>query len=288
MVDQDLTGKKFGQWTVLQDDLRLRRFVACLCKCDCMFQTERIVEKRRLLSGQAVRCSKCGQGFKDITGKQFGYLKVLAYIGPHRDTSLWRCECTCGHERCEKTCNVASVDMLRGRRKACRALTEFLKSKSLSKGTTAVAQRRFELKLTGVEMAERVGHSRRSQKEWEIKGKGKTVTRRVARGMRKYVPAIKDELQYLAASNCGYCHKAIVADRSVLDYRRKRNKTGLLFCDYRCSARYKFHGAMPLPEPVPFGATVPAIRPRIERAVQHREADLWKGMDKVLRESPKP
>jgi len=81
--------------------------------------------------------------------------------------------------------------------------------------------------------------------------------------------------------HCGYCHKII--ERQSVNLRRSKSRS--VFCSKSHVALYRWHGPMPLPTPAPFGSTVPAINPRIERARKSRKADLWRGMDKTLREA---
>ena len=93
----DLTGKKFGKWTVINRKEGTTRWN---CRCDC--GTERAVVGQLLRTKQSTSCG-CEKNrltserfTKDLTGKVFGRLTVLA-----RDTSdgkfRWSCECSCGN-----------------------------------------------------------------------------------------------------------------------------------------------------------------------------------------------
>ena len=54
---RDLTGMKFGKWTVIQSDVITngRRF--CLCVCEC--GTEKLVDKSSLIRGKSTQCHSC-------------------------------------------------------------------------------------------------------------------------------------------------------------------------------------------------------------------------------------
>lgn len=100
----DITGGKYGLWTVLKyaGD---RKY---LCRCEC--GTERLVRGDVLKSGLSKSCgcdtkrlqslSKIEQGPKeDLTGRQFGRRTVIRYAG----NSSWLCRCSCGAESIVQT-----------------------------------------------------------------------------------------------------------------------------------------------------------------------------------------
>lgn len=53
-------------------------------------------------------------GFKDLTGRIFGQLTVLAYAGPAPGHQLWLCRCSCGREVV-----IRSNNLLTGHNKGC-------------------------------------------------------------------------------------------------------------------------------------------------------------------------
>lgn len=102
----DLTGEKFGRWTVLQLDKENKKKGAhWICQCEC--------GEKRSVCGQTLRNGRsksCGCLHKeivteighnnviDLTGKTFGKLTVL-YKAPHDDNNTsvyWVCQCECG------------------------------------------------------------------------------------------------------------------------------------------------------------------------------------------------
>lgn len=85
----DLTGKRFGKWLVLERASGDK----WLCECQCELHTRREVRQYSLTSGRSTSCGKCRELEYDLTGMQFGELKVLKYAG--RDNK-WVCQCSCG------------------------------------------------------------------------------------------------------------------------------------------------------------------------------------------------
>ncbi len=115
----DLTGKRFGKWTVIGfvDRKNTRNRIAyweCLCRCG----TRKKVLQSSLLNGTSTSCGQCVRRI-DLTGRRFGRLKVLGYansIGnPKR--ALWKCKCDCG-----KIKNVRGELLLSGETKSCGCL----------------------------------------------------------------------------------------------------------------------------------------------------------------------
>ena len=91
----DLSGMRFGKWTVISKALRKTGHTMWHCRCDC--GTERDVSGVALKSGRTVSCG-CIKS-PDLTGKRFGRLTVLFKAGQHYSGAyLWRCRCDCGNE----------------------------------------------------------------------------------------------------------------------------------------------------------------------------------------------
>lgn len=109
-ITVDLTGEKFGRWTVLHKAFERKNTkgyteIYWKCKCDC--GTERDVYQNYLLRGSTLSCGclrldKIKESSKDFSGMTFGKLTVL-YEGPSRrgkDGKLcrrWWCKCSCGN-----------------------------------------------------------------------------------------------------------------------------------------------------------------------------------------------
>ena len=84
-LKEDLTGKKFGEWTVLKYVGNYR----WLCECSCESKTRREVSRYDLINSRSTNCG-CKRS-RDLTGKTFGRLHVKKYLGH----MTWECECSC-------------------------------------------------------------------------------------------------------------------------------------------------------------------------------------------------
>ena len=99
----DMTGQKFGRWTVIGFDCNKNRQTMWKCRCDC--GTERSVEGARLRDGRSKSCgcltreSTSLRSRKDITNQRFGRLVAL-YPTEERQGGkvVWLCKCDCGNE----------------------------------------------------------------------------------------------------------------------------------------------------------------------------------------------
>lgn len=92
---QNLTGKRFGQLTVLEYDTEKQKWK---CQCDCGNVTYKTTG--HLNAGTATSCG-CKQK-QNLIGKRFGKLFVLEKSeNRRRGHYLWICQCDCGNI-CEK------------------------------------------------------------------------------------------------------------------------------------------------------------------------------------------
>lgn len=99
----DMTGQKFGRWTVIGFDCNKNRRTMWKCRCDC--GTKRSVEGARLRGGRSKSCgcllreSTALRSRKDITNQRFGRLVAL-YPTEERQGGkiIWLCRCDCGNE----------------------------------------------------------------------------------------------------------------------------------------------------------------------------------------------
>ena len=102
---KDLTGKRFGRWTVMYPTTERNSSGARLwhCKCDC--GNEKDVTTYNLKSGISSSCGclryerAAAASRKDLTGQTFGRLTAL-YPTDKRDfyNVIWHCKCECGRE----------------------------------------------------------------------------------------------------------------------------------------------------------------------------------------------
>lgn len=103
----DLTGQKFGRWTVLERAEKPANSTSSSafwkCRCDC--GTEKIISGNVLRQGKSKSCGCLNKEprAKDLTGQRFGKLTVLKRAPrPDYATGLdayWLCRCDCGKEK---------------------------------------------------------------------------------------------------------------------------------------------------------------------------------------------
>ena len=91
---KNITGQRFGHWTVLNDPGGQK----ALCRCDC--GNERWVWKSHLRHGDSTSCGcdkykKMHPVVDDLTGQRFGRLVVLEELGGGKI----KCKCDCGTVR---------------------------------------------------------------------------------------------------------------------------------------------------------------------------------------------
>lgn len=109
----DLTGKRFGTWTVLKRG-SLRTYPSggqhwtWLCRCDCGAEME--VLGVSLRSGRTHSCWACGRAralktrraraIKMHVGQQVGKNRVLSLVqfGAMGEPAIWKLRCVCGKE----------------------------------------------------------------------------------------------------------------------------------------------------------------------------------------------
>lgn len=105
---EDLTGKKFGRWTVIGKAQKIGRYYYWHCRCDC--GNEKDVRERSLKEGTSQSCgciqkevaSKiCSETKRgNLIGMKFGRLTVISRLGYDVDCrgTMWQCKCDCGNE----------------------------------------------------------------------------------------------------------------------------------------------------------------------------------------------
>ena len=124
MAVDDLAGKRFGNWTVLELDLSdnksSKRGARWICRCDC--GTIRSVLGYAMKNGRSLSCG-CNNALnhiKDLKGERFGKLTVLELDSfQYNDGrgARWICQCDCG-----STVTVLSGRLVSGQTKSCGCL----------------------------------------------------------------------------------------------------------------------------------------------------------------------
>jgi hypothetical protein len=121
----DLTGQRFGQLTVQKRVTNSKSGAArWLCKCQC--GTFTLVSTTNLRSGNSKSCG-CGwikgwqaanaRKFIDLTGRQFGRLKVIEKAFVRKKETYWKCLCACRNEMI-----INGKSLKRGLTKSCGCL----------------------------------------------------------------------------------------------------------------------------------------------------------------------
>lgn len=117
----DMAGKTFGYWTVQDSYIDENNRVKWLCVCRC--GTVKYVDMKNLLFGKSQSCGclpmeLSKNRIKDLTGQEFGRLKVLRRAPENRHGRVsWICKCQCGNE-----CIVTGHELQQGKTKSCGCL----------------------------------------------------------------------------------------------------------------------------------------------------------------------
>lgn len=92
---EDLTGKTFGKWNVLERayDNTKSKGAKWLCQCEC--GTRKILFGKYLRNGKSKSCG-CAHR-RNWIGEKFGSLTVMD-VSVHSDTNIFSCKCDCGNE----------------------------------------------------------------------------------------------------------------------------------------------------------------------------------------------
>ncbi len=102
---EDLTGRLFGEYTVLERGPDRGGVPSWLCRCSCGSEFE--VLGANLRSGHSQNCRNCK--FMDLTGQRFGRLTAVRRVGKTANCqSLWACRCDCDPQ-VEKTINASCL-----------------------------------------------------------------------------------------------------------------------------------------------------------------------------------
>lgn len=138
----DLTGKIFGEWTVIREatkeEKEYKPGAYWICKCSC--GTQRVINGQTLRNGDSKSCgcklsehlskSLTDKNCIDITGKRFGYLTVIGrnkqQEEKHKNNTYWDCICDCGNK-----ITVVRSSLIQGQTKSCGCLRSKIASKNI-------------------------------------------------------------------------------------------------------------------------------------------------------------
>lgn len=110
----DITDKRFGKLIAQYPSGRAKNGNTIWhCVCDCGDETD--VELQHLKTGSTKSCGHCTRVRFDLTGQQFGRLKVLRIASKKSaaGNTFWVCRCVCG--------NIIEADGYRLRRRNIRS-----------------------------------------------------------------------------------------------------------------------------------------------------------------------
>lgn len=109
-VKKQLVGQKFGKLTVVSEEKSIkrasqkgyRRIFKCRCECGTIVIRPYNSIVATIRDGHKTTCGqiscKIGYCFDDLSGKEFGKLKVINFSRQDKNGhSLWSCECICGN-----------------------------------------------------------------------------------------------------------------------------------------------------------------------------------------------
>lgn len=122
-IAEDLTGRRFGELTVLHRTQNYRGRTCWVCRCSCgNLHTSTAHE---LKQGKCISCGgkqhRIGRGVANISGRRFGRLTALYTINKRdeKGSVYWHCRCICGNE-----VDITEDRLVHGNYKSCGCLRE--------------------------------------------------------------------------------------------------------------------------------------------------------------------
>ena len=135
---EDLTGKKFGRWTVIKrEENDKNNCTRWLVECSCEKRTRRVIGVGTLKSGNSKSCGCLRNELYrkriedvDLTGLKKNYLEVLEFDRYENSRRYWKCKCLlCGKEGF----SVSTASINNGSVQSCGCLREINLSKKIKK-----------------------------------------------------------------------------------------------------------------------------------------------------------
>lgn len=161
IVHKDFSGQRFGRLLVVKEAGKSKHGYIWKCKCDCGKETE--ILGASLVAGISRSCG-CLQkekvskaNLKDLTGKTFGYIKVIEYV----DNSYWIGKCKCGNIK-----EFKSSSLISGASKSCGCYNLEMLKKIQAKKIKDISGNRYG-HLTIIEMLK--DRTRRGRILWKCK-----------------------------------------------------------------------------------------------------------------------
>src|SRR5260221_2560597 len=148
----DLINKRFGRLLVLGPQIRIRKLIHWLCRCDCGAE--------KCVGGQTIRIGttkSCGclsreligkRSLKDISGQRFGRLIVLNQHKIRGKSGIWLCRCDCGNEKW-----IRPTALKAGETKSCGCYAEEMRRKGILE-----KKKKYKVDLTAEQRRDLEGH----------------------------------------------------------------------------------------------------------------------------------
>lgn len=115
---KDLTGRRFGRLVCLEPTEQRAKSGGTIWRCQCDCGSICLAVSTQLTHGYKKSCGCWGHPpLKDLVGKRFGRLTVLAYAGKRAGMHRWKCRCDCGEETI-----VGQTLLQSGKTKSCGCL----------------------------------------------------------------------------------------------------------------------------------------------------------------------
>lgn len=165
---------RFGRLTVIKQVKAKRKKdgKTYLCKCDCGNNT--------VATGSHLRANlkkSCGcllherpANSIDVTGKRYGLLTVIKYVGTKNERSIWLCKCDCGNKTEVELTNLTSKNT-----RSCGCGADYKKNASKAR-----KYRREYLRVDGVDVP---SLQRKTNYDSKTHVKGVTIVQRKTKGI---------------------------------------------------------------------------------------------------------
>lgn len=132
-VREDLTGRRYGRLTVCRE-IKQAEKAAAITGCAGATAGKKNVEESHLKTGHTKSCGCYRKELPssrriDLTGRQFGRLKVLEEAdNSNRTGEYWKCVCSCG-----RLIEVSKESLCAGKTKSCGCLQAETRKKNMKK-----------------------------------------------------------------------------------------------------------------------------------------------------------
>lgn len=141
-VKDIIIGQRYNDIIIVGPKKRENDYTYFGCKC-ARCGKEYWIQAKHI--GSAKTCRECSEKseIKDLSGKRFGRLVALEYMGRKNDRTLWRCVCDCGRESI-----VGYTALMTGNTRSCGCLEkENLYSKEFKRSRRKSASKDFDMNI---------------------------------------------------------------------------------------------------------------------------------------------